>query len=618
MSPRQAALKGAGEIGFTIVSISFSLIAVFIPLLLMGGIVGRLFREFAVTVTLTILVSVVVSLTLTPMMCSFFLRSERGRRHGRLYQASERAFDLLLAGYRRTLDIALAHRRATLAVFIATVAATGWLFVAIPKGFFPQQDTGLILGVSEAAQDVSFAEMVRRERALADIVMKDPAVATVGMTAGAGGAQTQNNGRFFIALKPRAERDASADQVIRRLNRQLAHVEGAALFMQVAQDLNVGGRVGKTQYQYTLQDANLDELNQWAPKIVARLKTLPELRDVASDQQTGGGTLTVTIDRDQAARFGIQPQLIDDTLYDAFGQRQVTQYFTQLNSYHVVMEVLPELRSSADALRSIYLRSPVTGQQVPLSTLTKWTTAPTTFLSINHQGQFPAVTISFNLAPGAALGEATQAIRAAEAQLGMPASLAGTFQGSAQAFQASLASEPYLVAAALAVIYLILGMLYESYVHPLTILSTLPSAGLGALLTLLAFGYDFSLIALIGVILLIGIVKKNGIMLVDFAIEAERNRGLAPAEAIREACLLRFRPIMMTTMAALLGGVPLMLGHGTGAEIRQPLGYAMVGGLIVSQALTLYTTPVVYLYLDRLQSLLGRRHASAKLGAVAP
>jgi hydrophobe/amphiphile efflux-1 (HAE1) family protein len=612
LSPMEAAIKGAGEIGFTIISISLSLVAVFIPLLLMGGIVGRLFREFAVTVTMTILVSAVVSLTLTPMMCSRFMRSERHVRHGRLYMLSEHGFDLLLAGYRRSLDIALRHRRTTFAVFIATLVATGYLFAVIPKGFFPQEDTGLIIGTSEAAQDVSFAEMAHRERALADVVAKDPDVATVGMSIGAGGAQTQNNGRLFITLKPRDQRNASADEVIRRLQPQLAKVEGGALFLQVAQDINVGGRLARTQYQYTLQDANLDELDQWAPKILAKLKTLPEIRDVATDQQTGGATLTLTIDRDQASRFGIQPQLIDDTLYDAFGQRQVTQYFTQLNSYHVVMEVLPELQNRPSALDSIYVNSPTTGQQVPLGTLVKWTTRPTTFLSINHQSQFPSVTLSFNLAPGAALGQATQAIRDAEAQLGVPPSLSGAFQGSAQAFQASLASEPYLVAAALIVIYIILGVLYESYVHPLTILSTLPSAGVGALLTLMVFGYDFSLIALIGIILLIGIVKKNGIMLVDFAIEAERNRGLAPQEAIREACLLRFRPIMMTTMAALLGGVPLMLGHGAGAEIRQPLGYAMVGGLIVSQALTLYTTPIVYLYLDGMSSWFGRRRAGRK------
>jgi hydrophobe/amphiphile efflux-1 (HAE1) family protein len=607
LTPMAAALKGAGEIGFTILSISLSLVAVFIPLLLMGGIVGRLFREFAVTVTMTILVSAVVSLTLTPMMCSRFMRGERHVRHGRLYMLSERGFDLLLAGYRRTLDVALRHQRTTLAVFIATVVATGYLFVTIPKGFFPQQDTGLILGTSEAAQDVSFAEMVRRQRTLGEIVMKDPAVATVGMNIGTSATQTQNNGRMFITLKPQGQRDVSADQVIRRLQPQLAKVQGAALYLQVAQDINVGGRTARTQYQYTLQDPNLDELDQWAPKLLEKLKTLPELRDVASDQQTGGTTLTLTIDRDQASRFGIQPQLIDDTLYDAFGQRLVTQYFTQLNNYYVLMEVLPELQNSPNALDEIYVNSPATGQQVRLRTLVKWTTAPTTFLSINHQGMFPSVTLSFNLAPGAALGSATQAIRSAEAQLGTPPSLVGTFQGNAQAFQQSIASEPYLVAAALIVIYIILGVLYESYIHPLTILSTLPSAGVGALLTLMMFGYDFSLIALIGIILLIGIVKKNGIMLVDFAIEGERHRGLEPHEAIREACLLRFRPIMMTTMAALLGGVPLMVGHGTGAEIRQPLGYAIVGGLIVSQALTLYTTPVVYLYLDRVNSWLQNR-----------
>ena len=598
LSPMEAAIKGAGEIGFTIVSISLSLVAVFIPLLLMGGIIGRLFREFAVTVTMTIVVSAVVSLTLTPMMCSRFMRNDRKVRHGRLYILSERVFDLLLAGYRRSLDVALGHQRTTFAVFVATLVATGYLFVIIPKGFFPQQDTGLIIGTSEAAQDISFAEAVRRQRALADIVSKDPAVATVGINLGANGTQTQNNGRLFITLKPRNQR-VSADEVIRRLAPQLAKVEGAALFLQVAQDINVGGRLARTQYQYTLQDPNLSELDQFASKIFAKLKTLRELRDVATDQQTGGTTVTLTIDRDQAARFGIQPQLIDDTLYDAFGQRQVTQYFTQLNSYHVVMEVLPELQRSPGALDEIYVNSPTTGQQVRLSTFVKWTSRPTTFLSINHQSQYPSVTLSFNLAPGVALGQATTAISNAEAQISAPPSLTGSFQGNAQAFRASLASEPYLVAAAIIVIYIILGVLYESYVHPLTILSTLPSAGLGALVTLMAFGFDFSLIALIGIILLIGIVKKNGIMLVDFAIEAQRHRGLTPVDAIREACLLRFRPIMMTTMAALLGGVPLMLGTGTGAEIRQPLGYAIVGGLIVSQALTLYTTPIVFLYLDR-------------------
>jgi hydrophobe/amphiphile efflux-1 (HAE1) family protein len=612
LSPMEAAIKGSGEIGFTIVSISLSLVAVFIPLFLMGGIVGRLFREFGITVSVTILVSMLVSLTLTPMMCSRFMRSKHQVRHGRLYMLSERGFDLLLAGYRKSLDIALRHHRTTFAVFVATLVATCYLFVVIPKGFFPQQDTGLIIGTSEAAQDISFADAVRRQRALADIVMKDPAVATVGMSLGANGTQTQNNGRLFITLKPRNQRDVSADEVIRRLRPQLGKVEGAALFLQAAQDINIGGRPTRTQYQYTLQDANLDELNQWSSKIFDKMKTLPELRDVATDQQTGGATLTLTIDRDQAARFGIQPQLIDDTLYDAFGQRQVTQYFTQLNSYHVVMEVLPEMQRPGTALDSIYVNSPTTGDAVPLSTFVKWTRQPTNFLSINHQSMYPSVTLSFNLASGVALGQATTAIQNAEAQMGAPATLIGNFQGNAQAFQASLASEPLLVAAAIIVIYIILGVLYESYVHPLTILSTLPSAGLGALATLMAFGFDFSLIALIGIILLIGIVKKNGIMLVDFAIEAQRNRGLAPQDAIREACLLRFRPIMMTTMAALLGGVPLMLGAGTGAEIRQPLGYAIVGGLIVSQALTLYTTPIVFLYLDRVNAwFTGASHPKA-------
>ena len=607
LSPVAAADKGSGEIGFTIVSISLSLVAVFIPLLLMGGIVGRVFREFAVTVTMTILVSAFVALTLTPVMGARFLRPKTSVRHGRLYLLSERAFDVMLAGYRRSLDVALRHRFITLLVFIGTVALSVYLFVIIPKGFFPQQDTGLILGTSEAAQDVSFAEMKRYQLALSAVVAADPDVATVGMNAGATGQQTQNNGRFFITLKLRDERSASAMQVIDRLRPQLVKVQGAALFLQPAQDINIGGRPTRTLYQYTLQDPDLNELNQWAPKIFGKLKTLPELADVATDQQTGGDTLTLTIDRDAAARFGIQPQLIDDTLYDAFGQRQVAQYFTQVNSYHVILEVLPELQNAPDALDRIFVNAPATGQQVRLSSLARWTTKPTTFLSINHQGQFPSVTLSFNLAPGVALGDAVQAIQKAESELGVPASLAGSFQGNAQAFQSSLATEPLLVAAALVVIYLILGMLYESYIHPLTILSTLPSAGVGALLMLMLFGFDFSVIALIGIILLIGIVKKNGIMMVDFAIEAQRERGLSGPDAIREACLLRFRPIMMTTMAALLAGLPLMLGSGTGSELRQPLGYAMVGGLILSQALTLYTTPVVFIYLERVNRWLQGR-----------
>ncbi|MBB3771713.1 hydrophobe/amphiphile efflux-1 (HAE1) family protein [Angulomicrobium tetraedrale] len=603
-TPLQAALDGSAEIGFTILSISLSLIAVFIPLLLMGGIVGRLFREFAVTVTITIAVSAFVSLTLTPMLCALFLKPKsKEETHGRLYLFSERGFDALLAGYRVTLDMALGHARITLAIFLAAVAATGVLFYEIPKGFFPQQDTGLIIGVSEAAQDISFAEMVKHQLALAEIVAADPDVVTVGMGVGAGAGQTVNNGKMFITLKPREERQASAFQIIDRLNARLAKVEGAALFLQAAQDLNIGGRVARTQFQYTLQDGNIDELNAWAPKMLAKLKTLPELTSLASDQQAGGTTLTLTIDRDQAERLGISPALIDNTLYDAFGQREVTQYFTQLNSYHVILEVLPELQNSPRALDDLYVTSPITGQQVPLSVLAKWTSLPTSFLSINHQSQFPSVTLSFNLAAGVALGDAVAAIHRAETEIGKPATLTGAFQGNAQAFQQSLASEPALVLAALLVIYVILGVLYESYVHPLTILSTLPSAGLGALIMLWMFGFDFSIIALIGLILLIGIVKKNGIMIVDFAIERERVDGMSPHDAIREACLLRFRPILMTTFAALLAGVPLMLGHGTGSELRQPLGYAIVGGLVVSQLLTLYTTPVIFLFLDRI----GRR-----------
>ena len=606
LGPLQAALKGSGEIGFTILSISLSLVAVFIPLLLMGGIVGRIFREFAITVTMTIAVSAFVALTLTPVMAARFLREKKDTHHGRMYMASERVFDIMLAAYRRSLDVALRYRRITLGVFLLTVSLSGYLFYVIPKGFFPTQDTGLIIGTSEASQDISFAAMESRQLALGRVVETDPAVASVAMVVGATGNQTQNNGRMFITLKPIGIRHASALQVIERLQSKLAKFEGAALFLQPAQDIRGGGRPSRSLFQYTLQDANLDELNQWAPKVFAKLKTLPQLTGVSTDQQTGGTALTLTIDRDQAARFGIQPQLIDDTLYDAFGEREVTQYFTQVNSYHVIEEVLPELQNGPRALQHVFVKSPLTGQEVPLSTLMKWTTAPTTFLSINHQGQFPAVTLSFNLADGVALGQAVTEIQQAEAQLGVPASVSGSFQGNAQAFQDSLSSEPLLVAAAIIVIYLILGVLYESYIHPLTILSTLPSAGVGALLMLMLFGFDFSVIALIGVILLIGIVKKNGIMMVDFALAGQRDRGLSPLDAIREACLLRFRPIMMTTMAALLAGVPLMLGHGTGSELRQPLGYSMVGGLIVSQVLTLYTTPVVYIYLDKFGEYIGR------------
>lgn len=607
--PLAAAFKGSSEIGFTIVSISISLVAVLIPLLLMGGIIGRLFREFAVTLTMTIFVSMVVSLTLTPMMASRFLRAHSETKHGKFYEWSERAFDAMLHAYERGLDLALRWRLTTLAIFFATLALSVYLFIVIPKGFFPQQDVGLISATSEAAQDISFAAMKDRQEALGKIVQADPDVASVAMAIG-GSGRAGNNGNLFITLKPRDERSASAQQIIARLRPKLEKVEGARLFMQAAQDVRLGGRPTRTQFEFTLQDANLDELNEWAPKILAKMQTLPELRDVATDQQSQGTTLQLNVNRDTAARYGIQPQLIDDTLYDAFGQRQVTQYFTQLNSYHVILEILPELQGNLDTLNKLYIKSPLTGEQVPLATFATWTSVPVRSLSISHQGQFPAITISFNLAQGVALGQATDSVQKAMTDLGAPATLNSSFQGTAQAFQQSLGTVPLLILAALVVVYLILGILYESYIHPLTILSTLPSAGVGALAILMAFGYDFSLIALIGIILLIGIVKKNGIMMVDFAISAERDEHLSPEESIRKAALLRFRPIMMTTMAAMLGGVPLMLGTGTGSEIRQPLGYAMVGGLIVSQALTLFTTPVIYLYLDKLSNMFAGRGRS--------
>ncbi|HEY6453048.1 MAG TPA: efflux RND transporter permease subunit [Steroidobacteraceae bacterium] len=612
MSPWDATLKGAGEIGFTIMSISVSLVAVFIPMLLMGGIVGRLFREFAITLTMTIAVSAFVALTLSPTMCAIFLRDERHVRHGRGYLLIERGFERLLGGYRRGLDFVLRHQRATLLVFLTTVALTIVLYIVIPKGFFPQQDTGIIVGLSDAPQDISFTEMTRRQHEITDIIARDPAVQSYG--AFIGGSRPVNNGFLILGLKPRDERSASADEVIRRLRRNLSKVQGATAFLQAQQDINVGGRTARTQYQYTLQDSDIEELNEWAPKLLAQLQKLPALRDVASDQQTDSTMLSMVIDRDQAARFGIQPSLIDQTLDDAFGQRQVTQYFTQLNSYHVILEVPPALQSDPQSLSKLYVKSPVTGNMVPLSTFVKYDTQHVTFLSINHQGQFPAVTLSFNLAPGAALGDAVTAIEKAAAGIRMPATVTGSFQGTAQAFQSSLKSEPYLILAAIVAVYIILGMLYESYIHPLTILSTLPSAGVGALLVLLLFHFDLSVIALIGIILLIGIVKKNGIMMVDFAIQAEREQHLEPEAAIRQACLLRFRPIMMTTMSALLGSLPLMLQHGTGSELRRPLGFTMVGGLLLSQSLTLFTTPVIYLYLDRFTGARRRARAAARSG----
>ncbi|MGB7260256.1 MAG: multidrug efflux RND transporter permease subunit [Pseudolabrys sp.] len=611
-TPFNAALRGSREIAFTIMSISISLVAVLIPLLLMGGIIGRLFREFAVTLAMTIFVSALVSLTLTPMMASRFLKPPKEAHHGRLYAWSERAFDALLRGYERGLDVVLKHRFITLCVFFATLGLAVFLFVIIPKGFFPQQDIGLLTGIAEAAQDTSPAKMMLHQQALGEVVRKDPAVDHVAMFMG-GNGNPPNTGRMFITLKPRDERTASADQVIARLRNQVDQIEGARLFLQAAQDVRVGGRASRTQYQYTLQGADIEQLNEWAPKLLTKLKSLPELRDVATDQQTEGTTLTLKIDRDQASHYGLTAQVIDDTLYDAFGQRQIAQYFTQLSSYYVILEVLPALQGDPATLDKIFLRSPTTGGEVPLSTFAKWTTQPIEPLSISHQGQFPAITISFNLAQGVALGQATDAIERAKAELNVPATINTTFQGNAQAFQDSLSTVPILILAALIVVYLILGILYESYIHPITILSTLPSAGVGALLMLMLFHFDFSLVALIGIILLIGIVKKNGIMMVDFAIVAERDDGLSPADAIRRAALLRFRPIMMTTMAAMLGGVPLMLGQGTGSEIRQPLGYAMVGGLLVSQALTLFTTPVIYLYLDRLSAWIANRRFSVPL-----
>jgi HAE1 family hydrophobic/amphiphilic exporter-1 len=616
-APYEAALKGSSEIGFTVLSISVSLIAVFIPLLLMGGIIGRLFREFALTVTASIAVSALVSLTLAPMLCSRFMRPE-SHHHGVVYRAIESCFDAMLAFYRRTLDLVLRHQPITLGVIFVTMAVTGYMMVTIPKGFFPIQDIGLINGVSEGAQDTSPQQLMRLHQELGEVLLRDPAIAQFGSTVGStSSAKTANTGNFTIVLKPREERDVTASEVIDRLRPQLAKITGVNLFLQPAQDITVGGRSSRAAFQYTLQDPNIAELNEWSQKLLDKLRTLPELTDVGSDLLARAPQLKVTINRDQASRFGISPQAIDDTLNDAYGQRQITQYFTQLNTYFLILEIPPDLQHTLASLDSIYVKSPLTGAAVPLSALVDIDSYKVGPLSINHQGQFPAATLSFNLRAGVALGEAVEAISKAVQEIGMPSAVIGTFQGNAQAFQSSLSSEPALVAAALVVVYIILGMLYESFIHPLTILSTLPSAGIGALLAL-QFGHmDLSVIGIIGLILLIGIVKKNGIMMVDFAIVAERERNMPPIAAIREACLLRFRPILMTTAAALLAGLPMMFGDGTGSELRKPLGYSMVGGLALSQILTLYTTPVVYLYLARLQARIqGKKAEPAPVAAV--
>ncbi len=608
-TPLNAALKGAGQIGFTIVSLTVSLIAVLIPLLFMGDVVGRLFREFAVTLAVTILVSAVVSLTLTPMMCAKLLKTKASSHHGRFYEASERLYQRVIERYGSTLQWVLKHQTTTLIVTFATLVFTILLFIVVPKGFFPVQDTGVILGISDAPQTVSFTAMTQRQQALAQIILKDPAVDSLSSFIGIDGVNTTpNSGRIQINLKPRSQRKQTASEIIRRLQPELAKVEGVTLYMQPVQDLTVEDRVSRTQFQYSLEAADATDLNTWVPRLMEKLRALPQLRDVANDQLTSGLKADLTIDRDTASRLGIMPQAIDDTLYDAFGQRQVSTIFTQLNQYHVVLEADPTFQQSPDSLKSIYVHSS-TGAQVPLSSFTHFQST-NALLAINHQGQFPVVTISFNLAPGVSLGQATQAIDQAEHDINLPASIHTAFQGTAAAFQNSLSSEPYLILAALVTVYIVLGVLYESYIHPITILSTLPSAGVGAILALILTRNDFTVIALIGIILLIGIVKKNAIMMIDFALEAERQEGKPPEEAIYQACLLRFRPIMMTTMAALLGGLPLALTSGTGAELRNPLGISIVGGLILSQLLTLYTTPVVYLAFDRL----GRRFSRFRIG----
>ncbi len=604
-TPYQAALRGAQEIGFTVLSMSTSLIAVFIPILLMGGIAGRLFREFSVTLAVAIAVSLVVSLTTTPMMCARFLKPHKPGKHNIFYRSSERIFNAAQAFYRVSLRVVLRHPQLTLVILLATIAINVMLFIAVPKGFFPQQDTGRIGGAIVASQDMSFQAMREKLIRFVDIVKNDPAVANASGYAGGG---TANVAGMFIELKPLNERKVSAEVVINRLRKQAAVVPGATLYLQSRQDIHVGGRSSNSQFEYTLQSDSVKDLNTWAPRLLDKLHTLPQLLDVNSDQQTHGLESSVVIDRETAARLGVSLRAIDNTLYDAFGQRQVSTIYDNLNQYHVVMEVAPEFQQSPDALKTIYVRSD-SGSMVPLSAFAHYETSNTS-LGVQHQGQFPSITLSFALAPGIALGDAVDVITKAERDIGMPSAIRGSFSGTARAFQKSLSNQPLLILAAIITVYIVLGMLYESYIHPITILSTLPSAGVGAILALLLFNTELTVIALIGIILLIGIVKKNAILMIDFALDAERTQGLNPKDAIYQACLLRFRPILMTTMAALLGGLPLALGTGTGSELRRPLGITIVGGLMLSQVLTLYTTPVVYLYLNkfqvRLRELTGR------------
>lgn len=604
MTPWQATLRGAREVGFTVLSMSISLVAVFIPMLLMGGLVGRLFHEFAVTLSVAVLVSLVVSLTTTPMMCARLLRHVPENSHGKIYAWSERMFQAMAGGYQRSLDVILRHPRVTVVVLLGVIFLNFKLYAIVPSGFFPQQDTGRIQGSIQADQAVSFQAMRPKLATYIDIIGQDPAVAAV--TGFTGGGQ-RNGGFMFISLKPLEERKVSADDVINRLRPKIAKVAGSSLFLQAAQDIRSGGRESNAQYQYTLQSDNLADLSTWSPRILKALQSVPQLADVNTSQQDKGLQITLTVDRSTAARLGVTQKIIDATLYDAFGQRQTSVIFAQQNQYHVVMEVAPQYWQQPDALNDIYVRNNA-GQMIPLSAFSHFETTATT-LSVSHQGQFPAMTMSFNLPPGVKLSEAVEAIDQAMLKIGMPATIHGSFQGTAKVFQASFSSLPFLILAALMTIYIVLGVLYESYVHPITILSTLPSAGVGALLALLLCNMELSVMAFIGIILLIGIVKKNAIMMIDFALVAQRERSLAPIEAIREACVLRFRPIMMTTMAALLGALPLALGTGTGSELRRPLGVTIVGGLILSQILTLYTTPVVYLYMDRARIAMKRLSA---------